>query len=294
MQSNLILPAPAKLNLFLHITSRRPDGYHNLQTVFQFLTLSDTLYFCPADNGHITVENTATDLAMQDDLVFKAATLIKNYAITHPDESLFNWFSPTTLAVKIRVEKRIPMGGGLGGGSSDAATALLGLNQFWGLQLSVDTLAELGLQLGADVPVFVRGHAAWAEGVGECLTPVTLPEPYYLVIHPGCHVPTRTIFTDPDLTRNQPLIKMHDFQQNATINVCEAVAKRHFPIIAEALAWLNQYQPARMTGTGACIFASFADEAHALAVQQNVPTTWNSFVTRGCNLSPTLQKLKQY
>jgi len=272
-------PAPAKLNLFLHITGRRADGYHNLQTLFQFLSFSDTLNFYPNSTGEIQLSSSATDLPPEQDLVYKAARLLQD-------------FSNCSQGARIQVEKRIPMGGGLGGGSSDAATTLLALNKLWNLQLPLSTLAQLGLKLGADVPVFIYGKSTWAEGVGEIFTPVMLPEPYYLVVHPQCHVPTREIFMAEDLTRDSIPIKIRDFNAGQSQNDCETVVRRRYPEVAKSLDWLQQFGSAKMTGTGACVFVSFPDLKNAHLALQQLPKQWQGFVTQGRNHSPAHQALQ--
>ncbi|OQW94290.1 MAG: 4-(cytidine 5'-diphospho)-2-C-methyl-D-erythritol kinase [Beggiatoa sp. IS2] len=271
----MVLTAPAKLNLFLHITGRRPDGYHNLQTIFQFINYCDVLRFKVRTDGQIVCRSTAENLLPEQDLVDRAARLLKQ-------------FSGTSAGVDISVEKNIPIGGGLGGGSSDAATTLLAINHLWKLQLSSEQLAQLGLKLGADVPVFVHGHSAWAEGVGEYLTPITLEEPWYLVIYPNCQVSTAEIFSDPELTRNQLPITMDTFLAGQSGNVCEAVVRKRYPAVRDALNWLNQYQPARLTGTGACLFARFATETQAREVLKFMPSVWKGFIAQGKNVSPAL------
>ncbi len=271
-------PAPAKLNLFLHITGRRDDGYHLLQTLFQFIDYGDTLYFQPRADGRIHRATELPGVSESDDLVVRAARLLQ----THGD---------CRQGVSIRLEKRLPMGGGLGGGSSDAATTLVALNRLWGLGLSTDTLAELGLSLGADVPVFVRGQAAWAEGVGEQLTPVHPDEPWYLVLAPPVHVDTGEIFSSPELTRDKQIIKIRDLSRQPTENVCQPVVAARYPEVAEAIAWLNQHAEARMTGTGACVFAAFANEAQARQVAEQAPPRWQTIVAKGCNTSPLMQAL---
>jgi 4-diphosphocytidyl-2-C-methyl-D-erythritol kinase len=264
--------APAKLNLFLHITSRRADGYHCLQTIFQFIDLNDILHFTIRDDGKLSCKSSAIDLPPEQDIVLRAAKLLQKY---------------TDLGVDIQVEKNIPMGGGLGGGSSDAATTLLALNELWQLNLSIDTLAKLGLSLGADVPVFIRGKAAWAEGVGEILQPITLEEPWYLVVHPGCSVSTAEIFNAKDLTRNTKPIIMSDFNAAHIKNDCEKVVCSCYPSIGQALDWLNQYSQARLTGTGACIFAAFDNYSDAQKVLKKLPEKWQGFIAKGQNISPT-------
>ncbi|MDM8567194.1 4-(cytidine 5'-diphospho)-2-C-methyl-D-erythritol kinase [Candidatus Halobeggiatoa sp. HSG11] len=271
--SHVIWPAPAKLNLFLHITSRRKDGYHCLQTIFQFLDYCDILHFQLRKDGQLSCKSTLKDLEPEQDLTLKAANLLKQY-------------SNTSLGVDIQVEKKIPVGGGLGGGSSDAATALLALNKIWQLDLSLDVLAQLGLKLGADIPVFIYGRAAWAEGIGELLTPIELEEPWYLVVHPGCHVSTAKIFNAKDLTRNSFPIIMQDFVAGKSTNVCEAVVCKLYPSVAEAIDWLNKLSPTRMTGTGACLFAKFENNSQADAVLKQLPDKWQGFIAQGKNISP--------
>jgi 4-diphosphocytidyl-2-C-methyl-D-erythritol kinase len=272
--------APAKLNLFLHITSRRSDGYHCLQTIFQFLDYCDVLHFNIRGDGQLSCQSTAIDISPEQDLVFKAARLLKQY-------------SDTTLGVDIKVEKKIPLGGGLGGGSSDAATTLLALNKLWQLHLSSTILLQLALKLGADVPIFIYGRAAWAEGVGEKLQPVEkyLKEPWYVVIHPGCHVSTAEIFSAPDLTRNLSPIKIGDFLAGRSCNVCEVVVRKRYFVVNQALNWLNQHGVARLTGTGACLFAAFDNANAAYAVLAQLPSKWDGFVAAGKNLSPALNRL---
>lgn len=266
-------PAPAKLNLFLHITGRRPDGYHELQTVFQFLSHGDVLDFEPLDGDQVRPAHVLEDVAPDDDLTVRAARCLKQ-ATGYRDGAL------------IQVHKVLPMGGGLGGGSSDAATTLVALNHLWGTGLSLEELAELGLALGADVPIFVHGRAAWAEGVGERFEAIAPPEPWYLVIHPGVHVATGAVFGDPGLTRNCEPIKIADFTAGRAGNVCEPIVCKHYPAVAEALGWL-EHQGARphMTGTGSCVFAAFAGEDAARDAHDRLPSDWQGFVARGQNRS---------
>ncbi|MFO7603925.1 MAG: 4-(cytidine 5'-diphospho)-2-C-methyl-D-erythritol kinase [Gammaproteobacteria bacterium] len=266
--------APAKLNLFLHITARRADGYHLLQSVFQFLDYGDTLYFEVTAGGAIERVAGNPQIPPAQDLVCRAAQRLQQYAgVEH--------------GVRIRIDKRLPLGGGLGGGSSDAATTLVALNQLWGCGLDDDTLAELGLQLGADVPVFVRGQAAWAEGVGEQLQPLDdLPEPWYVVLAPAVSVSTAEVFSDSQLNRTCPAITIRDFLAGRAGNVCEAVVCRRYPEVARALAALSHYGPARMTGTGACVFAPFESEQAARQAWTALSKHWQGFVARGCNRSP--------
>ncbi len=270
-------PAPAKLNLFLHVTGRRADGYHLLQTVFQFVDFCDELSFVVRDDGQITRPEGAAGVAAEDDLVVRAARALQSA-------------SGTRQGADIRVLKRIPMGAGLGGGSSDAATVLVALNRLWALQLDTEQLAAIGLKLGADVPVFVRGVAAWAEGVGEVLAPVTLPEPWYAVIAPDAQVPTAEIFSAPELLRNHPPITLEDYFNGAGSNDCAPVTCARYPAVAAALDWLSRAAPARMSGTGGAVFAAFADERAARAALAGLPSAWQGFVARGLNQSPLLRQ----
>lgn len=263
--------APAKLNLFLHVTGRRADGYHTLQTVFQFIDLCDEIRLRVRHDGVVVCTSDLPGLAAENDLSLRAARLLQQH-------------SGTSLGADIQVFKHIPAGGGLGGGSSDAATVLKGLNALWQCQLPKQELAQLGLQLGADVPVFVHGQAAWAEGVGEKITPMKgLAEPWYLVVHPGVHVSTAEIFSSPELTRDTQSIKICDFRLDAGHNDCEAVACQSHPQIRQALDWLNVHAKARMTGTGACVFAAFESAAAAQEVLSSLPLAWRGWVARGMN-----------
>ena len=271
-------PAPAKLNLFLHITGRRQDGYHLLQTVFQFLDYSDELHFSIRPDGRVRRLNSLPGVPEEADLVVRAAKLLQEV-------------SGCTQGADIRVEKRLPMGGGLGGGSSDAATTLIALNHLWSLNLPMETLAKLGLQLGADVPVFIHGHAAWAEGVGEKLTDVELPEPWFLVLIPPVQVPTAEIFNAPELTRDCPPITIRDFLAGQGDNVCQEPVAKRYPEVAEALAWLGKHGKAMMTGTGACVFAAFGQGERAREVFAARPEGWQGFVAQGRNRSPLLTRL---
>lgn len=281
--SALTLPAPAKLNLFLHITGRRDDGYHQLQTLFQLLDYGDELSFAIREDGAITLSCTGSqslaELPEEDNLVLRAARQLAQMA---PRE---------VPGADITLTKRLPAGGGLGGGSSDAASTLLGLNRLWGLDLPVEQLADIGLGLGADVPVFVHGHSAWAENVGEDLTPVELPPRWYVVIHPGCRVSTRTVFSHAQLTRNSPAITMAAFFRGDTRNDCEDLVRRLAEPVDKALIFLQNFGDAALTGTGACVFAGFDSESAATAVRSAVPKQWRAFVARGVNRSPALDKL---
>ena len=266
-------PAPAKLNLMLHITGRRPDHYHELQTVFQFLDHADRLYFGLRDDGEVRRHGGPAGVDAAADLCVRAAGLLQAHAeISH--------------GVDIYNEKVLPAGGGLGGGSSDAATTLWALNHLWKLGLDVGELAGLGLQLGADVPVFLHGRASWAEGVGEILSPVNLPEPWFLVLNPNVSISTAAVFSDAELTRDTPRTTIRAFLSGGGRNDCEAVVRRRYPEVAAALDWLNSYSTARMTGTGACVFAAFDAETDAREIATRVPSGWTAFVARGLNRSP--------
>lgn len=272
-------PAPGKLNLFLHVVGRRADGYHLLQTAFQFIDLADELRFWQRPPGVIERAADLPGVPADDDLCVRAARLLANRAGTRP-------------GVAIGLTKRLPMQGGVGGGSSDAATVLVALNQLWGLGFSTDELARLGLSLGADVPVFVHGRAAWAEGVGERLEPLDLPEPVYLLLRPDATVSTAEVFKAPELTRDSPAIKIRDFLLTGGRNDCEPVVRRRFPAVAEALDWLGRFAPARLTGTGSCVFAALPDEARARAVLDGLPSRWTGYVVRGLNRSPLLARCR--
>ena len=276
-------PAPAKLNLFLHVTGRRADGYHELQTLFQLIDLCDTLSIRMAEDGRIERPAGPAGVDPDSDLTVRAAKALQVATGCRAGATL-------------RVTKRIPMGGGLGGGSSDAATVLLALNHLWRCGLSIDELAGIGLPLGADVPVFVRGSSAWAEGVGERLEAVELPERWFVVIHPGVAVPTRDVFQSPELTRNSPVITIRAFFGSAglsgTRNDCEPVVRARYPEVADALSWLGNFASARLTGTGSCIFASFATAIEAERVAARAPDRWRAFVARGLNVSPVHARLR--
>jgi 4-diphosphocytidyl-2-C-methyl-D-erythritol kinase len=273
-------PAPAKLNLMLRIVGRRSDGYHLLQTVFQFLDRGDWLWFDLRDDGMIERRGEVAGVPPDADLIVRAARLLQQV-------------TGTRLGATLRIVKQLPLGGGLGGGSSDAATALVALNRYWQTGLTLAELAELGVQLGADVPVFVHGHAAWAEGVGEQLTPITLDESWFAVLVPACSIATGAIFNDPELTRNSPLITIADFVKGVVGNDCATVVYRRYPDVAAAADWLRQHGTARLTGTGACVFAAFPDAAAANRVLNQLPSGWAGFIARGRNHSPLHERLMQ-
>ena len=272
-------PSPAKLNLFLYITGQRADGYHTLQTLFQFLDYGDTLGIALRGDGEIRLLTPVEGVAHEDNLIVRAARLLIK-AASESDRL------PKGSGADISIEKRLPMGGGLGGGSSNAATVLVVLNHLWQCGLSVDELAGLGLTLGADVPVFVRGHAALAEGVGEILTPVEPEEKWYLVAHPGVSIPTPVIFKDPDLPRNTPKRSIKTLLKCEFSNDCEVIARKRFREVDAALSWLLEYAPSRLTGTGACVFAEFDTESRARQVLEQAPEWLKGFVAKGVNLSP--------
>jgi 4-diphosphocytidyl-2-C-methyl-D-erythritol kinase len=270
---SLQLLAPAKLNLFLHITGRRADGYHELQTVFQLLDYGDVMELVDTDTSDIDLHCPDLPIPQEENLAWRAAKLLQSH-------------SGTDRGARIHIDKRLPAGGGLGGGSSDAATTLLALNRLWELQLEPEELAALGLQLGADVPVFVHGHSAWAEGVGEKLQPLDLPFCHYLVIAPACQVSTAEVFSHRQLTRNTSPIKMAAVFEQAGRNDCELVVRQLYPEIDKALNWLEKFGQAQLTGTGACVFARFKSKEQAQAVLYQLPGNWQGFVARGINKSP--------
>lgn len=271
-------PAPAKLNLMLRVLGRRADGYHRLQTVFQFLDHADQIRIEPRSDGAVHRRTALPGVPEEADLVVRAARCLQQA-------------TGCRQGVDLWVDKRLPMGGGVGGGSSDAATVLVALNQLWDTGLSPAELAHLGLTLGADVPVFVHGRAAWAEGVGEALTPIELPEPWYLVLVPRCAVATAAVFSDPDLTRDSAPITIADFLAGDDRNDCLAVVERDYPEVAAALRWLSGFGRARLTGTGACVFAAFADEGAARAARSQLPARFGGFVARGRNRSPLIDEV---
>lgn len=277
-------PAPAKLNLFLYITGRRADGYHNLQTLFQFLDYGDTLTIEVDDSGEITLLTPVAGVPDAQNLIVRAAELLRARAAALGS-------LPDAAGAKIAIEKRLPMGGGLGGGSSNAATVLVALNHLWQTGLSLGQLAELGLQLGADVPVFVHGFAAFAEGVGEQLTPVNPAEKWYLVMHPGVSIATPLVFNDPDLTRDTPVKEISQLLSTEFHNDCEPVVRNRFREVEQLVSWLLEYAPSRLTGTGACVFAEFDTESAARQVLELAPKNLQGFVARGVNISPLHRRL---
>lgn len=268
-------PAPAKLNLFLHVVGRRADGYHLLQTLFRFLDHGDVLHFSPRDDGQVTLRNPLPGVPPEADLTVRAARLLQAE-------------TGCRAGAEISVEKRLPMGGGLGGGSSDAATVLLALNHLWQLGLPRQRLQEIGLTLGADVPVFVFGRNAFAEGVGEALRPVDLPPAWYVVLEPPVQVPTAAIFTAPELKRDTASIGAEQWRPGFGGNDLEVVATARFPPVAECIAWLSGFARAQMSGSGACVFAEFERREAAEAVLRQLPTGMRGWLAAGLNRHPLL------
>ncbi|TQV84796.1 4-(cytidine 5'-diphospho)-2-C-methyl-D-erythritol kinase [Exilibacterium tricleocarpae] len=275
---DLTLPAPAKLNLFLHITGRRPDGYHNLQTLFQLLDYGDQLDISLRSDSEIRLQPTLPGVPEQDNLVVKAARALQQATGARRGADIY-------------LHKRLPMGGGIGGGSSDAASALIGLNHLWNCGLSRPALAALGARLGADIPVFVEARTAWAEGIGEQLQAIEMPEKWFLVLAPKCTVSTASIFSRRELTRDTTAITVAAFLERGGRNDCQALVAGLYPPVDEALRWLSQHSPAQMTGTGACIFAAFASAAQAQAVLAQRPAHIPGFVAKGINRSPVYDRL---
>ncbi len=288
----LVLPAPAKLNLFLHITGRRKDGYHQLQTVFQLLDYADEISLVLRNDGLITrsqnSEAQLNNIPFESDLCVRASKLMQSQIQSR---------SIKLPGVEINLHKVLPIGGGIGGGSSDAATVLCGLNKLWNCNITVDKLADLGAQLGADVPVFVRGNSAWAEGIGEQLTPLKLEQKWFVVIHPKIFASTAEIFADQALTRDCDTLKIARFLEGNRFNflseefsnVFESVVTKKYPEVATAIDWLSAYSSARLTGTGSCVFASFDSEIDALKVLDDLTGSnhnWLGFVAKGVNDSP--------
>jgi 4-diphosphocytidyl-2-C-methyl-D-erythritol kinase len=274
-------PAPAKLNLFLHIVGRRADGYHLLQTVFQLLDWGDRIRLRPRmDNAIVRISGLA-QVAPEQDLAVRAAIALRRA-------------TGIARGADIAIDKHIPAGGGLGGGSSDAATVLVALNAIWAAGLSEDALSEIGLRLGADVPVFVRGRSAWAEGVGELLTSVELPPREYVIVDPHSHVPTAELFQAPELTRNSPQLTIRGFLEGVqTANAFALVVRARFPAVANALVWLSQYGDARLSGSGGCVFAALDEDAAERAVRE-CPPQFAIYRANGVNRSPLRDALERY
>jgi len=279
MSEKLTLPAPAKLNLMLHILGRRADGYHELQTLFQFLDHGDELTFAVREDGQIRLNTEIADVPHDSNLIVRAARKLQQ-------------LTGTSLGADIWLDKVLPMGGGIGGGSSDAATTLLALDHLWNTRCSEDQLAELGLGLGADVPVFVRGHAAFAEGVGEKLVPVDPHEPWYVVLVPQVSVSTAEIFSHPLLTRNSKPIKVRPVPEGNSRNDCQAVVEQSYPEVRNSLNLLSKFTDARLTGTGSCVFGAFPDKAEADRVLALLAESQTGFVAKGSNVSMLHRKLR--
>ncbi|EKF9422014.1 4-(cytidine 5'-diphospho)-2-C-methyl-D-erythritol kinase [Vibrio cholerae] len=276
-----VWPSPAKLNLFLYITGRRANGYHDLQTLFQFLDHGDELTITANNSGNITLSPALADVALKDNLIYKAAMALKNAA-------------QSSLGADIQLHKVLPMGGGIGGGSSNAATTLVALNYLWQTGLSDDQLAEIGLALGADVPVFTRGFAAFAEGVGEELSAVEPEEKWYLVVRPAVSIATKDIFTHPQLMRNTPKRDLASLLATPYENDCEKIVRSLYPEVDKQLSWLLQYAPSRLTGTGSCVFAEFSSRKDAQAVFAQLSDNVLAFVAQGRNVSPLRKTLADY
>ncbi len=275
MSAQLILLSPAKLNLMLHIVGQRQDGYHELQTVFQLLDYGDTMIFNVNSQGVINLNTPFADVLPEDNLIYKAAKLL----LPHRRQPL---------GIDIEIEKVLPMGGGLGGGSSNAATTLIALNHLWDCKLDQDSLASIGQSLGADVPVFVRGRSAWAEGIGEKLTPIDLPEQWFVILKPDVNISTAKIFSHRELTRNTTPITVAAFQQSGGKNDCENIVKHLYPEVDEALNWLQAQTKscAMLTGTGACIFAPCHSKQQADEIFAKRPKKLSGFIAKGVNFSP--------
>ncbi|WP_061019751.1 4-(cytidine 5'-diphospho)-2-C-methyl-D-erythritol kinase [Vibrio splendidus] len=275
-------PSPAKLNLFLYITGRRDNGYHELQTLFQFVDFGDELTVTAnSETSSITITPEILGVALEDNLIWKAATALQQY-------------TSTSFGADIELKKVLPMGGGIGGGSSNAATVLVALNYLWQLDLSDDQLAEIGLKLGADVPVFVRGHAAFAEGVGEQLQPANPGEKWYLVVKPQVSIATADIFAHSELTRSTPKRALSTLLEQEYVNDCEKIVRMLYPEVDKQLSWLLQYAPSRLTGSGSCIFAEFSSKKEAESVQEKLLDTVSAFVAKGRNISPLKETLAEY
>ncbi len=272
--TTLILPSPAKLNLFLHITGQRADGYHELQSIFQFIDICDQLTITPLTPPDIKISPAIEGIPLEDNLIYKAAELLQQK-------------TGCKQGAHIQLDKILPMGGGLGGGSSNAATALVGLNHLWQTALNINELAELGLKLGADVPIFIRGQAAWAEGIGERITPMmNLAENWFVVIMPNCHVNTASIFSHKDLTRDTPKCRMSAALRGEGRNDCESVVTSLYPDVYNSLNLLKKFGLARMTGTGACVFLEVSSKQQAHTVLAQLPADYQAFMAKGLNQSP--------
>ncbi|HDM8046328.1 TPA: 4-(cytidine 5'-diphospho)-2-C-methyl-D-erythritol kinase [Vibrio campbellii] len=274
-------PSPAKLNLFLYINGRTENGYHELQTLFQFVDHGDELTIQANDSGEITISPEIEGVPLKDNLIWKAATALQRFA-------------NCSYGAHIDLHKILPMGGGIGGGSSNAATALVALNYLWQTNLSDDELAKIGLALGADVPVFVRGFSAFAEGVGEKLSPAHPDEKWYLVVRPNVSIATSDIFRHPDLTRNTPKRDLETLLNKPSVNDCEKIVRMLYPEVDKQLSWLLQYAPSRLTGTGSCVFAEFSSKSEAETILAQLSDKVSAFVAQGRNISPLKETLAEY
>jgi len=273
-------PAPAKLNLMLRIIGRREDGYHLLQTVFQIIDIADSLTFNKTEDGCVRLKKAIPGVREEDDLTVRAALLLKQEAGYQG-------------GVRIDIEKNLPMGGGLGGGSSDAATVLVVLNRLWHLGITEQRLMELGLALGADVPVFIKGTSTWAEGVGEKLTTINLPDAWFVVLKPQCHVDTGKIFSANDLTRDSKSIKIADFNSGDNKNDCSAAVRKRYIDVEQALEMLGEYGQARLTGTGACVFVQFGDQLSAQDVYTKLASCNEVYIAQGLAISPLHKQMSE-
>ena len=274
-------PSPAKLNLFLYINGRTENGYHELQTLFQFVDHGDELTIQANDSGEITISPEIEGVPLKDNLIWKAATALQRFA-------------NCSYGAHIDLHKILPMGGGIGGGSSNAATALVALNYLWQTNLSDDELAKIGLALGADVPVFVRGFSAFAEGVGEKLSPAHPDEKWYLVVRPNVSIATSDIFRHPDLTRNTPKRDLETLLNKPSVNDCEKIVRMLYPEVDKQLSWLLQYAPSRLTGTGSCVFAEFSSKSEAETILAQLSDKVSAFIAQGRNISPLKETLAEY
>ncbi|AGK02649.1 TPA: 4-(cytidine 5'-diphospho)-2-C-methyl-D-erythritol kinase [Mannheimia haemolytica] len=280
LMKKVTLPSPAKLNLFLYITNKRADGYHELQTLFQFLDFGDEIEIEITESSEVELINPVEGVATEENLIYRAAKLLQKTTACRQ-------------GCRIGIKKNLPMGGGVGGGSSNAATVLVGLNHLWNTELSLEKLAELGLSLGADVPIFVRGMAAFAEGVGEVLTPCDPQEKWYVVLKPEVSISTAAVFTDPNLPRNTPKRPLAELLSLPWENDCEKVVREKYSAVEDLIQELLQYAQFRLTGTGACIFAEFETKAEAEQVFAHKPEAVFGFVAKGQNISPLHQMLFQ-
>lgn len=296
INKHFTFPSPAKLNLFLHVVGQRNDGYHELETLFQFLNYSDSIEISVTENSDIVLLTPIEGVKNDDNLIVKAARLLQEEIRLKSTDSL------VVMGAQIRIKKKLPMGGGLGGGSSNAATMLMALNCLWQCHFSTKKLAALGLTLGADVPIFIHGFAAFARGIGEQLTPVNPNECWYLVCKPQISIATASVFSSPDLPRKTTRLVYDDFNKNYCDNDlfddniyhndCQTMVIKHYDEVANLLAWLIEYAPSRMTGTGACVFSRFTSENEAIALQKKLPSGIDSFVAQGLNESPLIAVIK--